>query len=230
MTQFCKGRLGLRSTTLPALQTAAQASPSSLSKRASFAAKADTSPSSACVEEKTKAGPGETAHVSSDLLLESSLNIPANAFNVDLNQSEYTVIDHASSPVAPKPSSSNSPFRTTLSSLILPTTRPGPSGLSLSLKSYHKSPLRPTRPSGDSRLQPLAKAEGASEFKPSESARPAFLASLLLTGSLASSPSTQLKPSGFQPPSKPRSRPAPKAHGASRAVNCLFVGEPETWI
>ncbi|WAR53458.1 hypothetical protein PtB15_2B889 [Puccinia triticina] len=205
----------MRSTTLPSSQTAAQASPSALSKRASFAVEAD---SSARVEETKVSGPAEPAQASSDLLLESTLEIPANTSNLDLNQSEYTVIDRASYPVAPDPSSSDSPFRTSLSSSILPI-RAGPSGLSLSLKSYHKSPLGPTRPSGDSRvLQPLAEAEGAPEFKPSESARPAFLASLSLAGSSSSSPNTRLKPSsGFQPPSKPRSRPVPKAPGASRS-------------
>jgi len=210
----------MRSTTLPS--QAASPANSPLSKRRSLVETTDTqSPSpqlvmsSARIEDVKKNPPSETNR-SLDIL-DSTSNAQANS-NVDLNQSEYTVIEHAPS-TAPPEAPSDSPFRTSLNPSISPN-RSGPSGLSLSLKTYQKSPLGPTPPSSHSHLQPLSETDGerlanAPEFKPSESARPAFLASL----SLASS-SAPRKPGGastFQPPFKPRSRPVPKAHNASRS-------------
>ncbi|PLW28666.1 hypothetical protein PCANC_22385 [Puccinia coronata f. sp. avenae] len=88
-----------------------------------------------------------------------------------------------------------------LGSSELPS-RTEPSGLALSLKTYPRSPLGPTPPS-----------KHAPEFKPSESARPAFLASL----PLASSSAPQKQPPSFQPLLKPRLRHVPKARSASRS-------------
>ncbi|KAA1079114.1 oligomeric, coiled-coil, peripheral membrane protein [Puccinia graminis f. sp. tritici] len=210
----------MRSTTLPS-QTAPQATSSALSKRRSFVAEADNTPqpitSSARVE-GGHSGASETTKPSSDPL-DSTSNTQANS-NVDLTQSEYTVIDRASSPGATEPSS-DSPFRTSLSSSIIPT-RSSLSGLSLSLKTYQKSPLGAVPASSPSPLQPLtetdsASIEGAPEFKPSESARPAFLASLSHASPSSSSSAPRKMPGAFQPPSKPRLRPVPKAHNASRS-------------
>ncbi|PLW42109.1 hypothetical protein PCANC_10985 [Puccinia coronata f. sp. avenae] len=88
-----------------------------------------------------------------------------------------------------------------LGSSELPS-RTEPSGLALSLKTYPRSPLGPTPPS-----------KHAPEFKPSESARPAFLASL----PLASSSAPHKQPPSFQPLLKPRLRHVPKARSASRS-------------
>ncbi|KNZ61015.1 hypothetical protein VP01_1464g1 [Puccinia sorghi] len=210
----------MRSTTLPS--QAAPPANSPLSKRRSLVETTDTqSPlpqlamSSARIEDVKKTLPPET-NPSLDIL-DSTSNAQVNP-NVDLNQSEYTVIEHAPS-TAPPEAPSDSPFRTSLSTSIAPN-RSGPSGISLSLKTYQKSPLGPASPSSHTHLQPLSGTDGeqlanAPEFKPSESTRPAFLASLSLASS--SAPRKSGGASTFQPPFKPRSRPVPKAHNASRS-------------
>ncbi|KAA1102320.1 oligomeric, coiled-coil, peripheral membrane protein [Puccinia graminis f. sp. tritici] len=78
------------------------------------------------------------------------------------------------------------------------------------------SPLQPSshsplQPSSHSPLPPLTETENASiedapEFKPSESARPAFLASLSHASPSSSSSAPRKMPGAFQPPSKPRLR------------------------
>ncbi|KAA1102304.1 oligomeric, coiled-coil, peripheral membrane protein [Puccinia graminis f. sp. tritici] len=69
----------------------------------------------------------------------------------------------------------------------------------------------PLQPSSHSPLPPLTETENASikdapEFKPSESARPAFLASLSHASPSSSSSAPRKMPGAFQPPSKPRLR------------------------
>ncbi|PLW08793.1 hypothetical protein PCASD_23065 [Puccinia coronata f. sp. avenae] len=208
-----------RSTTLPS--QAAPPANSPPSKRRSLVVEAvDSQPSSSQpVKYSSRSEDGKTplpaATNSSSDLLDSALDVQANP-NADLNQSEYTVIEHALS-TAPPEASSDSPFRTSLGSSVLPS-RTEPSGLSISLKTYNKSPLGPTPPSSHSPLHLLSEIDGeqiehAPEFKPSESARPAFLASL----PLASFSAPRKQPSSFQPLLKPRSRPVPKARNASRS-------------
>lgn len=156
------------------------------------------------------------AIVSSEVLTKSASSSQPNSA-ADLSHSEYTVIDRSSSLISPE-TFSDSPFRTTLGSPPVPS-KSSPSGLSLSLKTYQKSPLGSGSSSHPSNLKTLCEpddldAENAPEFKPSESARPAFLASL----SLSSSPVTRkCGSSTFQPPLKPRLRPVPKATNASRS-------------
>ncbi|MBW0475010.1 hypothetical protein O181_014725 [Austropuccinia psidii MF-1] len=136
---------------------------------------------------------------------------------VDLNQSEFTVIDRLASEPIVAEHSSDSPFRTTLTGPTVPA-RPCPSGLALSLKSNHKSPLEPSSISTSSAPKPDTlpitvieddEFKDAPAFKPSESARPAFLASLSLSSSLSR---RTLASSAYQSLSKPRVRPVPKAH------------------
>ncbi|KAG0148147.1 hypothetical protein CROQUDRAFT_430998 [Cronartium quercuum f. sp. fusiforme G11] len=144
----------------------------------------------------------------------------------DLTQSEFTVIDSPPSPTANDLTADSpfaSPFRTTPG--CSSTRRIGPSALALSLaKSYQKSPLSHVSGTAQPDLVPLPEVgseENASnglqppaEFKPSESARPAFLASLSETSS--QSRRTNLS-STMPPPVRPRLRPVPKAHTASRS-------------
>ncbi|EGG00969.1 uncharacterized protein MELLADRAFT_111419 [Melampsora larici-populina 98AG31] len=145
---------------------------------------------------------------------------------LDLTQSEFTVIDTPPSPPAneiPGDSPFVSSVRTTASSP--PSRRTGPSALSLSLaKSYSKSPLSHASVPLQTSLIPVSEAipedqtlddlQTPSAFKPSESARPAFLTNL----SVASSQSRRTNLSSTMPvPLKPRLRPVPKAHTASRS-------------
>lgn len=144
----------------------------------------------------------------------------------DLTQSEFTVIDAPPSPPAneiPADSPFVSSIRTAPSS---PTPRrTGPSALSLSLaKSYSKSPLSHASVPTQTSLIPVSEVipedqtsdevQASSAFKPSESARPAFLTNLSVT----SSQSRRTNLSSTMPvPLKPRLRPVPKAHTASRS-------------
>ncbi|KAH9471702.1 hypothetical protein Pst134EA_005581 [Puccinia striiformis f. sp. tritici] len=202
----------MRSATLPS-QPGPQPPTASSSKRRSLVDDTPHASTSSSQPTISLARIEDTKPASSDLL-DSVLSIQANPNQVDLTQSEYTVIDRASCPIIE--ASSDSPFRTSLSSSSSMLSRSGPSGLSLSLKTYHKSPLGPTPPTSSSQLQPLSEVDDPPEFKPSESARPAFLASLSQTGT-SSSVSRKSGPSVFSPPIKPRSRPVPKAHNPSRS-------------
>ncbi|KAH9815455.1 hypothetical protein DFH28DRAFT_263522 [Melampsora americana] len=173
-----------------------------------------------------------TALVNPSLEEKTSISAPSHTqphrveMPLDLTQSEFTVIDTPPSPSAheiPGDSPFVSSVRTTPSSP--PSRRIGPSALSLSLaKSYPKSPLSHASVPLQSSLIPVSEVvpedltsedlQTSSAFKPSESARPAFLTNLSVT----SSQSRRTNLSSTMPvPLKPRLRPVPKAHTASRS-------------
>lgn len=146
----------------------------------------------------------------------------------DLTQSGFTVIDTPPSPSSNDPGGDSpfaSPFRAIPSSPS--SRRVGPSALSLSLaKGYQKSPLSHLSASAQPGLVPLSEVgpdkggldslQPATEFRPSESARPAFLSNVSVTSS--QSRRTNFS-STLQPPLKPRLRPVPKANAASRSTS-----------
>ncbi|KAI8457916.1 hypothetical protein BY996DRAFT_6430376 [Phakopsora pachyrhizi] len=157
-----------------------------------------------------------------DVALARSLSAASSSANpvFDLSQSEFTVIDSPPSAQTVE-AASDSPFRTTLEDpSILNTVHP--SGLTLSLNGYNKPPMGICSPGcvnesscwkAPAIKNSMVQSEVESEFRPSEPARPAFLAG----ASLCSSRSQRTSHSPALPsPLRPRLRPIPRPQNATR--------------